>query len=104
MTVFDDALDVLFADQNMAVDAVWTRDGQAQGTPVRVVRSEPDMVASFNTTNMVQATVEFHIPISQAPDLARGDTIGIGTEIWQVTDTPRADSLRLTWKAVVRSL
>lgn len=45
MNAFAAAIDLLFEDPNMAVDALYRAGGAGSGTPVRVIRKAPDQLA-----------------------------------------------------------
>ena len=44
MNAFATAMNVIFADANMAVDALWFAGGTGPGIVVRVIRKSPDEV------------------------------------------------------------
>jgi hypothetical protein len=97
MTAFDLAASAMFADPNMAEDAQWISHESGGPSAIRVIRREPDTFESFGASAVTQGTAIFDVPVSQVPELARGDTIQIGDQTWTVIDVPRADSHRLFW-------
>ena len=47
MNAFATAMNVIFADANMAVDAIWFAGGTGPGIAVRVIRKSPDEITPF---------------------------------------------------------
>ena len=50
MNAFTIAIDRIFADANMAVDAIWFAGGTGPGVAVRVIRKSPDEITPFGAT------------------------------------------------------
>lgn len=104
MTAFAFATDMMFADPNMAVDAVYRGGGAGAGIPCRVILSAPDAVAEFNAGRFVVDTVIVAVRTAQVPALAIGDTFVTGSETLQLFGEPQRDALRLVWKAQARAV
>ena len=104
MTAFDLATDSLFADQNLAVDALLRIGGTGPAQPIRVIRAMPDQFASFGEGRFVVDTVLLNIRLADAPVLAAGDTVEIAGQLHAVQGTPTRDSARLVWLAEARAL
>ena len=104
MTAFDLATDSLFADQNLAVDALLRLGGSGPVQPIRVIRAMPDRFASFGEGRFVVDTVLLNIRLADAPVLAAGDTVEIAGQLHEVQGTPTRDSDRLVWLAEARAL
>ena len=104
MTAFAFATDMMFADPNMAVDAVYRAGGTGASLPCRIILSAPDAVAEFNAGRFVVDTVIVAVRTSQVPALAIGDTLEVGGETMQVFGEPQRDPMRLVWKAQARAL
>lgn len=102
MTAFSAAVDILFADPNLAVDAVWRSGGSGAGVPVRVIRRAPDDVMTWRDGRVRVETVFIDVRVSEAATLAKGDTFTIDTATFTVTGAPERDSERLVWKAEAR--
>ena len=47
MNAFATAMNMIFADPNMAVDALWLAGGTGPGVSVRVIRKSPDEITPF---------------------------------------------------------
>lgn len=97
MSVFDLAIDDLFADPNIARDAIWRADGVGPGTMVRVVIRRPDQLVGFGDSRAVLPTLLVDVRRSQVPDPASGDTVEFEGNLFEVIATPTIDSLRLVW-------
>ena len=97
MDVFAVATDALFADPNIATDAVWRAGGVGAGTAVRVVTRRPDQVAGFSDSRAVLPTMLIEVRRSEVAEPASGDTVEIDGETFEVIAAPTVDSLRLVW-------
>ena len=104
MTAFDLATDSLFADQNLAVDALLRLSGTGPALAIRVIRAMPDGFASFSEGRFVVDIVLLSIRLADAPGLSAGDTLEIAGQIHEVQGTPTRDTNRLIWLAEARAL
>ena len=104
MTAFDLATDSLFADQNLAVDALLRIGGTGPALAIRVIRAMPDQFASFGEGRFVVDTVLLNIRLADAPVLSAGDTVEISGRLHEVQGTPTRDTNRLIWLAEARAL
>jgi hypothetical protein len=94
---FAAATDALFADPNIARDAVWRAGGAGAGVAVRIITRRPDQVVGFGDSRGVLPTMLIDVRRSEVSDAASGDTVEIDGEIFEIIATPTADSLRLVW-------
>lgn len=97
MTAFTAAIDLIFADPNLAADAILI-----PATPVRVIKRSPDDVVGFGSGDFVLGGIVFDIRTSEASDLKKGDVIALDGEFFDVIASPRADADRLVWTVEVR--
>ena len=104
MTAFDLATNSLFADQNLAVDALLRIGGSGPAQPIRVIRAMPDQFASFGEGRFVVDTVLLNIRVADASVLSEGDTVEIAGQLHELQGTPTRDSDRLVWLAEARAL
>jgi len=104
LTAFDLATDSLFADQNLAVDALLRLSGNGPAQPMRVIRAMPDQFASFGEGRFVVDTVLLNIRLADAPVLSTGDTVEIAGQLHEISGTPTRDTGRLVWLAEARAL
>ena len=97
MDAFAVATDALFADPNIATNAIWRAGGADPGITVRVITRRPDQVASFGASRAVLPTVLIDVRRSDLADPAAGDTVEIGTLVFEIIGTPVLDSPGLVW-------
>ncbi len=96
MTAFAAAMDALFADINMAVEAIWYPAGGAPA-PVRVIRKAPDEVTSFGSARILSDTTLIDVRASETPNPKPGDGIAIGIDNFVIQGEPKRDRDRLIW-------
>lgn len=97
MNAFATAMNVIFADANMAVDALWFPGGTGPGVAVRVIRKSPDEITPFGAARILSETTMLDARIADMPNPAPSDLIRIGTEDFLVQGEPKADRERLIW-------
>lgn len=97
MTAFAAAIDDLFADPNIARDAIWRAGGAGAGISVKVVTRRPDQVIGFGDSRAVLPTMLIDVRRSEVSAPATGDTVEIESEMFEVIAVPTIDSLRLVW-------
>ena len=101
MTAFAAALDALFADGNIARDAVYTADA---GTPqlVRVVSRRADEISSFGDARLWSETTRIDLRVADVPTPQPGDRVEIDGEAFLVQGEPVRDRERLVWTLDLR--
>ena len=104
MTAFDLATGSLFADPNLAVDALLRLGGTGPAQAIRAIRAMPDRFANFGEGRFVVDTVLLNIRLADAPVLSAGDTVEIAGQLHEVRGTPTRDTDRLVWLAEARAL
>ncbi|MGE0751644.1 MAG: hypothetical protein AB7K64_13790 [Variibacter sp.] len=97
MDAFIAATDALFADPNIARNAIWRAGGVGGGGAVRVITRRPDQVAGFGDSRAVLPTMLIDVRRTEVTDPGSGDTVEIDSETFEVIATPTIDSLRLVW-------
>lgn len=102
MSVFAEAIGDLFADPNLARDALWRAGGTGSPLPVRIILRQPDRVGSFGETHLLAATTVVEVRTAEVLALAEGDAFEIDGEIFVVQGEPVRDSERLVWTAELR--
>ena len=103
MNAFATAMNVIFTDPNMAVDAIWFAGGTGPGVAVRVIRKSPDEVTPFAAGRILSETTQMDARVADMPTPAPGDLIRIGAEDFLVQGEPRADRERLIWTLNTRT-
>ena len=88
MTVFDAALLTLFADPNLAEDALWRPGGMGAGQAIRVIRVQPQPVVDIGGAKLVQDGTVFDVLAGMAPGLAERDTIEANGQLYRVQAPP----------------
>ena len=102
MTAFAAAIDALFADPNLAVDAVYRAGGGDLGIPVRAILRRPDRVGEFGETRIVAETTIFDVRVSDIAAPAEGDTIEADCTVYIIQGEPIRDAERLVWTIEAR--
>jgi hypothetical protein len=97
MDAFAVATDALFADPNIATDAIWRAGGAGSGVLVRAITRRPDQVVSFGDSRAVLPALLIDVRRSQVDEPASGDTVEIGTAVFDIIGTPVLDSFSLVW-------
>ena len=97
MNAFTTAINVIFADRNMAVDATWFAGGTGPGVTIRVIRKSPDEDTPFGAGRILSETTVLEVRVAEVPSPASGDMIRIGSEDFLVQGEPKRDRERLIW-------
>jgi hypothetical protein len=97
MSAFAAAIDALFADRTLAVDAVYRSGGADPGLPVRVILRRPDRIVEYGETRIVSETVSIDIRMSEAAAPRAGDSIDVDGTIYIIQGEPVRDPERLVW-------
>ena len=103
MNAFATAIDRIFADANMAVDALWFAGGTGPGVAVRVIRKSPDEITPFGAGRILSDTTLLEARVADMPTPASGDLIRIGPEDLLVQGEPKLDRERLIWTLNMRT-
>jgi len=95
------ALDALFADGNVASDAVYTPDG---GAPVlvRVVPRRADDITGFGDARLWSETTRVDLRVADISIPRPGDRIEIDGEAFLIQGEPVRDRERLVWTVDLR--
>ncbi len=94
---FSAAMDDLFADPNIAADAVYLPASGGAGSDVRVILKRPDEVASFGEARIASETLILLVRVIEIQDPEEDDQFLIGGRNYVVQGEPIADALRLIW-------
>lgn len=98
MTAFSAACDAIFADPNMAVDALWRPACGGPSLPCRVILARPDVLGNFGDARIISDSVRIDVRASQVPVAGEGDIFDVGGTVYIVQGQPRRDRLRLVWQ------
>jgi hypothetical protein len=101
MTVFAAAIDTLFADPNVARDAVYLAE---RGAPrlVRVVTRRADAITNFGEARLWSETTRIDLRVAEVPAPRPGDRIEIDGEAFLIQGEPVRDRERLVWTVGLR--
>jgi hypothetical protein len=102
MSAFADAVDVLFADPNIATDAAWRAGSADPGMPVRVIVRQPDRIGNFGETRIAAATLVIDVRVSEIAAPAEGDMIEMNGTLYVIQGEPIRDAERLVWTMEAR--
>ena len=102
MNAFATAIDRIFADANMAVDALWFAGGVGPGVAVRVIRKSPDEITPFGAGRILSETTLLEARFADMPTPTPGDLIRIGAEEFLLQGEPKLDRERLIWTLDLR--
>ena len=97
MNAFATAMNVIFADANMAVDALWLAGSTGPGVAIRVIRKSSDEITPFGAGRILSETTQLDARMADMPTPAAGDLVRIGTEDFILQGEPKLDRERLIW-------
>ena len=95
------AIDALFADPNLARDAVYTPEGGAPAT-VRLVLRRPDTVTGFGDARVWSETTRADLRVAEVANPRPGDRLEIDGVAFAVQGEPVRDAERLIWTVDLR--
>lgn len=96
MTAFAAAIDLLFADPNLAHEA-WHRDSEGQFTHIRIIPRRNDAVTEFGAARLVSETFRFDVRVTDLPTPRPDEQILFGDETFLIRGEPIRDRDRLIW-------
>ena len=96
MTAFARALDLLFADPNLAHEA-WHRDSEGQFTRIRIIMRRNDDVTAFGSARLFSETMRFDVRVSELPAPRSDEQILLGDETFLIQGEPLRDRDQLIW-------
>ncbi len=101
MNAFAAAIDMLFADQNIGREAIYTSDG---GAPVlvRVVSRQADAITDFGDARLWSETTRVDLRVAEVSNPRPGDRLEIDGEAFLIQGEPVRDRERLIWTVDLR--
>jgi hypothetical protein len=103
MTICATAIDALFTDPNLGVDAIYRAGGSDEAITLRAIVRQPDRVGTFGETRIATETTIIDIRTSGIAAPAEGDTIEIEGTVYVIQGEPRRDAERLIWTIEARA-
>ena len=97
MTAFTAAIDALFADPNLGVNAIYRAGGEAPGTTVKAIVRQPDRIGTFGETRIATEATLIDIRTSELAAPVEGDTIEMDGAVYVIQGEPMRDAERLVW-------
>jgi hypothetical protein len=101
MSAFAAAIDGLFADGNLARDAVYIAEGGAPRL-VRVVTRRADDITNFGEARLWSETTRIDLRVAEVPAPRPGERIEIDGEAFLIQGEPVRDRERLVWTVDLR--
>jgi hypothetical protein len=95
VSIFTEATDDLFSDDNMARPAIYRVGGSGPQLPIRVIFSAPVRDQAFGNSGVAAREITARVRLSDIAVPKRGDTLQIDATTYKV-DQSFADSLDLT--------
>jgi hypothetical protein len=102
MTAFAAAIDALFADRNLGMNAIYRAGGADPGTTLRAIVRQPDRIGNFGETRIAAATLVIDVRVSEVVEPAEGDTIEMSGTVYVIQGAPLRDAERLVWTIEAR--
>ena len=102
MTAFAAAVDALFADPNLAREAVY-EPADGDPFPVRVIARRADAVTEFGEARLWSETTRFDVRASEIAAPRPGDHLSIDGTAYIVQGEPLRDRERLVWTLDTRA-
>lgn len=96
MTAFSMAIDLLFADPNLAQEA-WHRDSEGQFTRIHIITKRNDDVTAYGITRLVSDTMRFDVRVGELANPQPDEQILLGDETFLIQGEPIRDRERLIW-------
>ncbi len=101
MSAFVAALEELFADPNLARDAVYVAHGGAPRL-IRAVMRRADAITDFGDARLWSETTRIDLRVAEVPAPRPGDRIEIDGEAFLIQGEPVRDRERLVWTVDLR--
>lgn len=96
MTAFAFAIDLLFADPNLAHEA-WHRNSEGQFTRIRIIPRRSDAITEFGAARLWSETFRFDVRISELPNPRPQEQVLFRDEAFLIQGEPTRDRDRLIW-------
>jgi hypothetical protein len=97
VTLFAAAVDDLFADRNLALNASYEPPGGVTAVPLRLILRQPDHTAELLQTGAVVASLIGEVRVSELAQPEEGGQLSVGTETYVVRSVD-SDALGLIWR------
>jgi hypothetical protein len=102
-SAFTAAIDTLFADPNLGVDAIYRAGGAGEAITLRAIVRQPDRVGTYGETRIATETTIVDIRTSDIVAPVEGDTIKMSGAVYVIQGEPIRDAERLVWTLEARA-
>src|SRR5512134_3667098 len=102
-SAFAAAIDALFADPNLGVNAIYRAAGADPGTMIRAIIRQPDRIGTYGETRIASKTTIIDIRTSELAAPAEGDSIEMDGTIYVIQGEPIRDAERFVWTLEARA-
>lgn len=99
---FAAAMNDLYADPNIAADAVYQPDAGGPSQNVKIILRRPDQLGSFGETRLVAGAVLIEVRQFEIPEPQEGDAFVINGISYVVQCEPISDATQLLWSIEAR--
>jgi hypothetical protein len=96
MSAFATALNLLFADPNLAYEA-WHRDCEGRFTRIRIIPKRADTMSEFGLARLVSDSFQFDVRVCDLPYPKADEQILWGEDTYLIQGEPVRDRERLIW-------
>ena len=96
MTVFQDAVDARYADENTTINALYIARGTGDPVSVRLKIGLPDEEISLGRSRVRIATAIGRVRTSEIPDIKLTDQFVVGEQTYKIKSSDRGPR-RLEW-------
>lgn len=97
MSVFNTAIQALFNDRNLAVDATFIPQ-VGVSKPVRVITRAPDVYQNVGQSVIETPSLVLEVQVTDCPAICQGDQFIIDAIAYTAQGEPRRDSEWLLWQ------
>ncbi|MTH95726.1 hypothetical protein [Roseibium sp. RKSG952] len=102
MDAFKEALDILFADLDLARDVTHTAMDGSTAVQVRAILRRPDEITGFGEARLWSETTRLDLRVSEVAAPRPGDGIELDGEAFTIQGEPVRDRERLVWTVELR--
>jgi len=93
MSVFALAVDAMFDDPNLGIDAIWRAGGAEEGLPVRIRYRSPEGIVGLQGNQFDLNAMLLDIRLSEVAEPAEGDVVDVLDEDGAVKETVQVTGL-----------
>ena len=103
MSIFTEAIDDLFSDENLTCSAIYRAGGSGPQETIRVIFGRPMQDLAFGDTGAAAREITASVRLSEVASPKRGDTLEVNSVIYKV-ELALHDSIDATAKLSLAKL